>query len=84
MKFRDNRNALSQLLNVLEGIVPYDEATPAIKSWAQFYFYEAAQQILKVSGKEARREALKKVPEGLRPHVEKEVIRLWNYYKNNK
>ena len=55
MKFRDNRNALSQLLNVLEGIVPYDEATPAIKSWAQFYFYEAAQQILKVSGKEARR-----------------------------
>ena len=66
-----------QLNDLLTGKVKWDEAQPAIRSWASFYIYDAAKQLALMPDKEKRRMALGKIPSAIRPHVEKEVKRIW-------
>ena len=62
---------------LLRGEMLWIEAPPAIRSWAQFAFYDAARQIMAGKDRAARNRMLSRVPEGLRPMVEAEVKRLW-------
>lgn len=66
-----------QLSDLLTGKVKWDEAQPAIRSWASFHIYDAAKQIVLMVDREARRMALEKIPEAMRPYVEQEVKRIW-------
>lgn len=66
-----------QLNDLLTGKVKWDEAQPAIRSWASFYIYDAAKQLVLMPDKEKRRMALDKISSAIRPHVEKEVQRIW-------
>lgn len=66
-----------QLAQVLTGRTPYNKAAPAIQSWARFYFYEAAMEVLKAGDIDARRKKLGRIPENMRPYVEAEIKRLW-------
>lgn len=55
-----------------------DNPDPSIQSWASFYIYDAAMQIIRLPGKERRRAALEKVPANIRPLVEAEILRIWD------
>ena len=66
-----------QLNDLLTGKVKWDEAQPAIRSWASFYIYDAAKQLVTMPDKEKRRMALGKIPSAIRPYVEEEVKRIW-------
>lgn len=66
-----------QLSDLLTGKVKWEEAQPAIRSWASFHIYDAAKQIVLMVDKEQRRMALEKIPEAMRPYVKQEVKRIW-------
>lgn len=66
-----------QLNDLLTGKVKWDEAQPAIRSWASFYIYDAAKQLVLMPDKEKRRMALGKIPSDIRPYVKEEVKRIW-------
>ena len=66
-----------QLSDLLTGKVAWDEAQPAIRSWASFHIYDAAKQIVLMPEKTRRLVALERIPESIRPHVEQEVKRIW-------
>ena len=66
-----------QLHELLNGHIAWDKAAPAIRSWAAFFIFDAARQLVKMPDKEKRRIALGKIPGTIRPHVEKEVKRIW-------
>ena len=64
--------------NVLSGKVRMEDEDEAIQSACRFPIYQGAKAILSLDTKEKRRAALSKIPESIRPHVEKEAIRLHN------
>lgn len=66
-----------QLDDLLSGRVAYEEAAPAIQSWAQHSIHIGAMSLLRIKEKEARNAELQKVPENLRELVRAEVVRLW-------
>lgn len=66
-----------QLNDLLTGKIKWDEAQPAIRSWASFYIYDAAKQLVTMPDKEKRRIALGKISSAIRPYVEEEVKRIW-------
>ena len=66
-----------QLDDLLSGRVAYVDAAPAIRSWAQHSIHIGALSLLRIKDKDARNEALLKVPENLRDLVRAEVVRLW-------
>lgn len=51
--------------------------TPAIKSWASFYVWDAAQQICDMPSLEKRRIALGKIPAVIRPDVKDYMRKIW-------
>jgi hypothetical protein len=55
----------------------WDDADPAIQSAAGFEIYKAADEILAIEGRGARRNALGRIPAEIRPRVEAEAKRLW-------
>jgi len=62
---------------VLLGQISFESAPAAIQSWARLPIYEGACAILKLEKREDRKKALQSIPELIRPHVEKEVWRIW-------
>jgi len=66
-----------QLADYMMGEVHPDQVREPIKSWAAFFVYGAAKQIIAMSAPEKRRDALAKIPHTIRPRVEAEVKRLW-------
>lgn len=66
-----------QLYAVLDGTLAWDNASPAIRSWASFFIFDAAKQIVLMADKEKRQTALGKIPGTIRPIVEAEVRRIW-------
>ena len=66
-----------QLEALMRGRVAWNNAPPAIQSWARVFFYDAAKQIVAAPSKDARRKMLGKIPPNVRPQVEVEVKRLW-------
>lgn len=66
-----------QLEALLSGRVRWENSPEAIRSWAGFYIWQAGLEIVAMDGVEKRRAALDKIPETVRPHVKREVKRLW-------
>lgn len=64
-----------QLQALLSGETQWNEASPAIRSWAAFFIYRVALSILNMP-KEKRRAAIDRTPASIRPHLEAEIIRL--------
>jgi hypothetical protein len=62
---------------VLTGKVRLEDEDPAIQSVCSKYIYDGAVAVLKLKTKEARRRALDKAPALIRPHLEREIMRLF-------
>jgi len=62
---------------VMEGAERLEDQHPSIQSCCTFYIYREAKRIMRHETKVDRVDALNKLPELLRPHVRKEVERLW-------
>lgn len=65
----------AQLNDLLTGKVAWEDAQPAIRSWAMLTIHGAAQTILGAP-KPRRRAMIDKLPPTLRPVLEREIIRL--------
>ena len=65
----------SQLNDLLTGKVAWEDAQPAIRSWAMLTIHGAANTIL-AAPKPRRRAMIDKLPVTLRPILEAEIIRL--------
>lgn len=63
---------------VLSGKVDLKSEDKSIQSACSKFIYDGAIAILAMKDKEARKRALKRVPEMIRPHIEEEV---WRIYK---
>lgn len=74
----------AKLHDLLTGKVAWDDADEAIRSWARLTIYQAADKICERPNRKDRIAMLGKIPTSIRPHVEAEVIRLWNLRKNNR
>jgi hypothetical protein len=62
---------------VLMGKVALESEEPAIQSVCSKYIFDGATAVLKLKTKEARRAALDRAPALIRPHLEREVMRLF-------
>ena len=65
----------AQLHALLTGAMAWDDAQPAIRSWAMRTIHDAAKTIL-AAPKPKRRAMINKLPTTLRPILEAEIIRL--------
>lgn len=65
------------LRDVLEGRTSIEDASPAIRSWSRFFIHQGALELLALPDKPTRRNALKRVPARIRPHIEAEAKRIW-------
>jgi hypothetical protein len=62
---------------VLMGTVALEDEDAAIQSVCSKYIFDGATAVLKLKTKEARRAALNRAPALIRPHLEREVMRLF-------
>lgn len=62
---------------VLMGKVALEEEDQAIQSVCSKYIFDGAKAVLRLPTKEARRAALNRAPPLIRPHIEREVMRLF-------
>ena len=65
----------TQLNDLLSGKVAWEDAQPAIRSWAMLTIHGAAQTIL-AAPKPKRRAMIGRLPPTLRMILEREIIRL--------
>lgn len=65
-----------RIKKVLSGEVRMEDEHASIQSACSLHIYHGAEAVLSLSTKEARRAALSRIPESVRPYVEKEAIRL--------
>ena len=65
----------AQLHALLTGATAWEDAQPAIRSWAMLTIFDAANTIL-AAPKPRRRAMIDKLPVTLRPILETEIIRL--------
>lgn len=66
---------------VLRGEVRLEDEDPAIQSACSLYIYEGAVELLSIPGKQARRNALSRIPSLIRPHIEKAAWRIYDQRK---
>jgi len=70
--------APSRLMDdVLIGRIKLEDQPDAVQSACRLVIYEQACKILDLETKIERRAAIARTPEKLRPHIEKEVMRVW-------
>lgn len=62
---------------VLMGKVALEDEDQAIQSVCSKYIFDGARAVLRLPTKEARRAALNKAPALIRPHLEREIMRLF-------
>lgn len=63
---------------LMTGKIQWDEAPEPIQSWSMRFVFDAAKTIRdKGKTKEQRQAMLGRVPENMRPIVEKELLRIW-------
>jgi hypothetical protein len=80
----DGKNPWVRIEAVLSGETELKSEDASIQSMCSFRIYKIACDVLWFATVERRREALTKIPERLRPHVENEVRRLWDYRRSEK
>ena len=76
--WRHDQRPSVRIRRVLMGEVRLQDEDASIQSACSFYIYEGARELLAIPNKEARRRALQKVPELIRPHIEKEAWRIYD------
>lgn len=76
--WRDELRPSYRIRKVLMGNVRLEDEEPGIQSACSKHIYDGAVEILSIQDKQARRRALLKIPELIRPHVEKEVWRIFD------
>lgn len=62
---------------VLMGKVALEDEDQGIQSVCSKYIFDGAKAVLRLPTKEARRAALNRAPPLIRPHIEREVMRLF-------
>jgi hypothetical protein len=67
-----------RIKKVLRGEVRLEDEEPAIQSACSFYIHEGATELLAIPDKKKRRQALARIPELIRPHIEKEAWRIYD------
>lgn len=67
----------ARIAAVLSGKAPLEGEDPAIQSVCSKYIFDGAKAILGLKTKEARRRALDRAPALIRPHLEREIMRLF-------
>ena len=67
----------AELQDILEGRARLEDAEPAVQSWARLPIHQAAVEIMQIRSRQARRAALERIPETIRPHVRARVEELW-------
>jgi hypothetical protein len=60
-----------------------EQAPPAVQSWSRYFIYQGAEEVLSLP-REDRAKALDKIPLTIRPYVEAEILRLWNYARSSR
>ena len=63
---------------VLRGEVKLEDEEPGIRSACSKHIYDGAVELLSIPGKQARRNALARIPAAIRPHVEREAWRIYD------
>lgn len=66
-----------QLNELLAGRVSWEQADPAIQSWARFYIWRYAEQIVALPTLEQRRKAIASMPETIRDRIKDQVKIMW-------
>ena len=65
----------AQLEALLDGSLAWDDAAPAIRSWARLAIYREARRIIALPTLDDRRDAVAR--SHVRPQLEAEIRRLW-------
>lgn len=65
-----------KLADLLNGVTPWDQADESIRSWAQYYIYDAAKQCMAGKNRDDRIKRFSKLPPHIRPRVSAEIRRL--------
>lgn len=81
MPIWNGRRPSDRIKAVLMGLVPLESEDQGIQSACSKHIYDGAVSVLKLPNKEARRRALDRIPELIRPHVEREVLKLYKARK---
>lgn len=71
------RKPSDRIKAVLMGKVPLEDEDQGIQSVCSKYIFDGARAVLRLPTKEARRAALDKAPALIRPHLEREIMRLF-------
>ena len=67
-----------QWLNeVLSGRIAMEDAPISIQSWARLPIFQGACEIIALDTQDERRAELARIPQLIRPYVEREVRRVW-------
>jgi hypothetical protein len=72
----DETRPSKRIERVLRGQTRMEDEEPGIQSACKKYIYDGAVSILTLNGKDARRKALSRVPDLIRPYIEMEARRL--------
>jgi hypothetical protein len=70
------RRPSDRIKAVLMGRVELDSEDQGIRSACSKHIYDGAVSVLSLSSKEARQQALDRIPALIRPHLEREILRL--------
>lgn len=76
--WRDELRPSRRIDRVLRGDVRLEDEDPAIQSACSKYIFDGAVELLSIQGKDARKRALARVPERIRPHIEREAWRIYD------
>jgi hypothetical protein len=71
------RKPSDRIKAVLMGKVALEDEDQGIQSVCSKYIFDGARAVLRLPTKEARRAALNKAPALIRPHLEREIMRLF-------
>lgn len=74
----DETRPSKRIERVLRGKVRMEDEEPGIRSACSKYIYDGAVELLSIKGKDARRRALARIPELIRPHIEREAWRIFD------
>ena len=77
MPIWNGRRPSDRIKAVLMGEVALGDDDQGSQSVCSTYIFDGATAVLKLKTKEARRRALDKAPALIRPHLEREVMRLF-------
>jgi hypothetical protein len=77
MSIWGDKRPTDRIRAVLMGQVELESEDQGIQSVCSKYIFDGATAVLKLKTKESRRAALDRAPSLIRPHLEREVMRLF-------